>query len=161
MLARYASHPHPIDQDTPAIKLIKNGHVTHIKSHSHSCALITCAFILTELDHHSILPHFRNLLLIFFTLFCWAITIKGNCEDTPANCVWNSQQEMYTCDLIGVPNDIVIRRLPLSHLNIRGSIYSVTTSPEMKDIGISWNKTYVTLFVSMHLCMQGSAYNFL
>ena len=130
----------------PLIKILS----AHLKDKISSNVGVSSIF---ELDHHSILSHFRNLLPICSALFCCVTITNGNCEDTPANCVWDSQQKTYTCDIIGVPNDIVIRRLRLSHLKISGSIYNVTANPDTKDIGISWNKTYITLFVCMHVKM--------
>ena len=84
-------------------------------------------------------------------LFFCPIKINGDYEDTPSDCVWNNQQNHYICDIIGIPNDIVIRRLQVSRYiaDIESiDLIRVTAPPDIEDTEILWNKEYITLFVS-------------
>ena len=95
--------------------------------------------------------------MICYTILVFRLaTTDGDCEDAPSDCVWNDQQKSYICDIVGVPlSDTVIRRLQLSRYvrhTKKVDHIRVTAPPKMKDIEISWNKDYITLFVS--ICMN-------
>ena len=94
------------------------------------------------------------MLLICSALFFCPIKINGDCEDTPSDCVWNNQRNRYICDIVGIPKDIVIRRLQVSRYipDIESvDLIRVTAPPDIEDTEILWNKEYITLFVS---CMS-------
>ncbi len=96
---------------------------------------------------------FRHLLLVSLAVFFCFTTANRDCEDPPSDCVWNSQHNCHICDIVGIPKDIVIRRLRLSrYINGTEKVDNIRAPPEIDDTEISWNKEYITLFVSC-LCV--------